>query len=159
MQLNRKESRLELPSIPFAAGLFLFMSVAAGQDDVWELQNSGVDVSLRGVSAVSDTCCWASGAKGTVIRTTDAGTSWKTVGPPGAEAADFRDIQAWDESTAVIMSAGNVDRLYRTTDGGTSWTIVYEHPDPAAFFDGMAFDQTGKHGWPICIPVLLVKKC
>jgi len=44
------------------------------------------------------------------------------------------------------MSAGDVDRLYRTTDGGTCWTIVYEHPDPNAFFDGMSFDQTGKYG-------------
>ncbi|HQZ63890.1 MAG TPA: hypothetical protein PLY87_02385, partial [Planctomycetaceae bacterium] len=127
--------------------------VAAGQDDVWKLQNSGVDVSLRGICAVSDTCCWASGAKGTVIRTTDGGSSWQSIGPPGADAADFRDVQAWDESTAVIMSAGDIDRLYRTTDGGTSWTIVYEHPDPAAFFDGMSFDQTGKHGWLMGDPI------
>lgn len=121
--------------------------------EVWELQRSGVNVSLRGVSAVSDTCCWASGVKGTVIRTIDGGKSWQSTGPRGADAADFRDIQAWDESTAVIMSAGDVDRLYRTTDGGTSWSIVYEHSDPAAFFDGMSFDQTGTHGWLMGDPI------
>ena len=153
MRLNYNENRIGALSIPFAVGLLLLCSVATGQDDVWELQNSGVNVSLRGVSAVSDTCCWASGANGTVIRTTDGGSSWQSIGPPGADAADFRDVQAWDESTAVIMSAGDIDRLYRTTDGGTSWTIVYEHPYPAAFFDGMSFDQTGKHGWLMGDPI------
>ncbi|MBL8817856.1 MAG: hypothetical protein JNL58_17655 [Planctomyces sp.] len=126
---------------------------SAEQDHFWELQDSGVNVSLRGVSAVSDTCCWASGAKGTVIRTTDGGKTWQSIGLSDTEAADFRDIHAWDESTAVIMSAGDVDRLYRTTDGGKSWTIVYEHSDPAAFFDGISFDQTGKHGWLMGDPI------
>ena len=153
MRLNRIANRRGLLCIPSVVGLLLCLSVAAGQDDVWELQNSGFSVSLRGVCAVSDSCCWASGAKGTVIRTEDGGGSWQSVGPPDAEAADFRDIQAWDESTAVIMSAGDIDRLYRTTDGGTSWTIVYEHPYPAAFFDGMSFDQTGKHGWLMGDPI------
>lgn len=133
--------------------LFLCLSVAVGQEDVWELQNSGVNVSLRGICAVSDLCCWASGAKGKVIRTIDGGSSWQSVGPPDAEMADFRDIHASNESTAVIMSAGDIDRLYRTTDGGTSWTIVYEHPDPAAFFDGMSFEQTGKYGWLMGDPI------
>ena len=130
-----------------------FPATAMPQDDVWELQNSGVATSLRGLCAVSETCCWASGAKGTVIRTTDGGKSWQTVGPPDAEAADFRDLQAWDEFTAVIMSAGDVDRLYRTEDGGTSWTVVYEHPVPGAFFDGMSFDSTGRHGWLMGDPI------
>lgn len=134
-------------------GLIVFPAAAMGQEDVWALQNSGVETSLRGLCAVNQTCCWASGAKGTVIRTTDGGKSWEAVGPPNVEAADFRDIQAWDESTAVIMSAGDVDRLYRTEDGGTSWTVVYEHPDPVAFFDGMSFDPTGKQGWLMGDPV------
>ena len=153
MKLNRHDNGSGSFIIASGVGLLLFCSVAAGHDHFWELQNSGVNVSLRGVSAVSDICCWASGAKGTVIRTTDGGGSWQSIGPPAADAADFRDIQAWDESTAVIMSAGDIDRLYRTTDGGTSWTIVYEHPYPAAFFDGMSFDQTGKHGWLMGDPI------
>ncbi|MBC7967873.1 MAG: oxidoreductase [Fuerstia sp.] len=134
-------------------GLIVFPAVAMSQEDVWELQKSGVAASLRGLCAVSETCCWASGAKGTVIRTVDGGKSWRAVGPPNAEAADFRDIQVWDESTAVIMSAGDVDRLYRTEDGGISWTVVYEHPDPLAFFDGMSFDPTGKYGWLMGDPI------
>ena len=134
-------------------GFLIFPATAIAQEDVWELQNSGVATSLRGLCAVNETCCWASGAKGTVIRTTDGGKSWRVVGPPDAEAADFRDLQAWDESTAVVMSAGAVDRLYRTEDGGTSWTVVDDHPEPVAFFDGMSFDPTGKHGWLMGDPI------
>jgi len=32
-------------------------------------------------------------------------------------------------------------------------SIVYEHPDPAAFFDGMSFDPTGKLGWLMGDPI------
>ena len=138
-----KHIPMKLPTLFLTIGFIAFPAAAMSQEDVWELQNSGVATSLRGLCAVSETCCWASGAEGTVIRTTNGGKSWRTVGPPDAEAADFRDLQAWNELTAVIMSAGDVDRLYRTEDGGISWTLVYEHPEPGAFFDGMSFDPTG----------------
>lgn len=120
--------------------------VLSSTNDPWELQKSGTDVSLRGISAVDDQCCWASGAKGTVLRTIDGGATWLSVGPLDADKADFRDIEAWDANTAVIMSAGDVDRIYRTVDGGQSWSIVFEHPDAAAFFDGMAFSVDRKNG-------------
>lgn len=142
-----------LPTLFLIIGFIVFPAAARSQEDVWELQNSGVATSLRGLCAVSETCCWASGAKGTVIRTIDGGRSWRTVGPPDTEAADFRDLQAWDEFTALIMSAGDVDRLYRTEDGGSSWTLVYEHPEPGAFFDGMSFDPTGRRGWLMGDPI------
>ena len=144
---------MKLPALFLTIGFIAFPAAAMSQEDVWELQNSGVATSLRGLCAVSETCCWASGAKGTVIRTTDGGESWRTVGPPDTETADFRDLEAWDEFTAVLMSAGDVDRLYRTEDGGTSWTLVYEHPDRGAFFDGMSFDPTGTRGWLMGDPI------
>ena len=43
----------------------------------WQPQTSGVTGRLRGVSAVSSTVAWASGANGTVLRTTDGGTHWQ----------------------------------------------------------------------------------
>ena len=96
---------MKLPTLFLTIGFIACPAAAMAQEDVWELQNAGVATSLRGLCAVSETCCWASGARGTVILTTDGGQSWQAVGPSDAEAADFRDLQAWDESTAVIMSA------------------------------------------------------
>ena len=43
----------------------------------WLSQTSGVTGRLRGVSAVSSRTAWASGANGTVLRTTDGGLTWQ----------------------------------------------------------------------------------
>ncbi|MCE2790829.1 MAG: WD40/YVTN/BNR-like repeat-containing protein [Planctomycetota bacterium] len=111
---------------------------ASGQA-VWELQHEEKGASFRGLSAVSPEVCWVSGTGGRVLRTRDGGETWDAVGPPACEELDFRDIEAWDENTAVVMSSGELDRIYRTTDGGQTWELVFEHPQRAAFFDGMVF--------------------
>src|SRR3546814_2569051 len=54
-------------------------------------QDSGVDVRLRGISAVDADVAWASGAKGTVLRTLDGGRHWRHIVVPGADELDFRD--------------------------------------------------------------------
>src|SRR3546814_6819863 len=52
-------------------------------------QDSGVDVRLRGISAVDADVAWASGAKGTVLRTLDGGRHWRRIVVPGADELDF----------------------------------------------------------------------
>ncbi|MFN9718562.1 MAG: oxidoreductase, partial [Planctomycetota bacterium] len=127
--------------------LLIFHESAGKAGEFWQLHSSGSTVSLRGISAVSESCCWASGARGTVLRTIDRGRTWTSVGPPVTEAADFRDVHAWNDSTAIIMSAGDVDRLYRTEDGGRTWQMVFEERATDAFFDGLTFDAAGNSGW------------
>jgi photosystem II stability/assembly factor-like uncharacterized protein len=113
----------------------------------WTAQTSGVTVRLRGVSAVGDTVAWASGANGTVLRTIDAGRTWQKLSIPGAEALDFRDIDAIDERTAYVLSigAGDASRIYKTVDGGSHWDLQFVNRDPKAFFNAMAFWNAG-HG-------------
>jgi photosystem II stability/assembly factor-like uncharacterized protein len=116
---------------------------------IWgqKAQNSGTDVQLRGISAVSDKVAWASGAKGTVLRTIDAGATWQKLEIVGAEALDFRDIRAFDQNTAFVLSIGPGDqsRIYRTADGGRIWQRQFTNADPKAFYDCFAFwDST--HG-------------
>ena len=43
----------------------------------WEPQDSGVKVSLRGLSVASPEVAWASGENGTILRTTDGGLNWQ----------------------------------------------------------------------------------
>jgi len=107
----------------------------------WETERSGVSARLRGVSAVSDTAAWASGASGTVLRTADGGTTWTKLPVAGAEKLDFRDVDAVSETTAWILSIGNgnASRIYKTTDGGGHWTLQFQNDDGKAFFDAMAF--------------------
>lgn len=108
----------------------------------WTPQSSGVTDRLRGVSAVSDRVAWASGANGTILRTTDGGERWQKLAvPPDAAALDFRDIDAIDERTAYALSIGNgaASRIYKTIDAGATWTLQFTNTDEKAFYDAMAF--------------------
>jgi photosystem II stability/assembly factor-like uncharacterized protein len=123
--------------------ILLISAVAYAQ----QTQNSKTDVQLRGISAVSSKVAWASGAKGTVLRTIDGGETWETMVIVGAEALDFRDIQAFDQNTAFVLSIGPGDqsRIYKTADGGRIWQRQFTNNDPKAFYDCFAFwDRT--HG-------------
>ncbi|MBZ5509140.1 MAG: hypothetical protein LAO78_27080 [Acidobacteriia bacterium] len=124
--------------------IFLMSGLAWSQ---WQPQNSGTDVQLRGISAVSDKVAWASGAGGTVLRTVDSGATWQRVEVVGASALDFRDIQAFDQNTAFVLSIGpgEQSRIYKTSDGGKIWQLQFTNKDPKAFYDCFAFwDST--HG-------------
>jgi photosystem II stability/assembly factor-like uncharacterized protein len=130
--------------------LISLISTMSGTSPVvpqWQPQNSTTDADLRGVSAVSAGVAWASGTKGTVLRTVDGGKSWETVSVPGAETLDFRDIQAFDTREAFVLSCGpgEQSRIYQTMDGGRHWRLQFTNPEARAFYDGFAF-RDRKHG-------------
>lgn len=106
----------------------------------WRVQASPVTVELRGLAVVSDRVAWASGGKGTVLRTTD-GETWQVRPVAGAEELDFRDIEAWDEHTAVAMSIGTgpASNVYKTTDGGATWRRVFANAEATGFWDALTF--------------------
>ena len=118
---------------------FLFTTLATAQS--WTPQTSNTTASLRGVSAVNDRVVWASGTGGTYLHTTDGGATWIASKVAGAESQDFRAIRAIDERTVYLMSIGSGDksRVYKTTDAGEHWTLLFTQPDPAGFFDAIAF--------------------
>ncbi|TWI66651.1 photosystem II stability/assembly factor-like uncharacterized protein [Pseudoduganella lurida] len=125
-----------------AAALFVLAvsaSSAFGQA-AWQPQASGTQAELRGLAVVSPTVAWASGAKGTVLRTVD-GVTWSVSVVPGAGELDFRDIHGFDAQSAIVMGAGPgaASRLYRTTDGGATWQLLLTNPDPKGFWDAIAF--------------------
>jgi hypothetical protein len=110
------------------------------------LQESHTQASLRGVHSLDGKIAWASGTAGTVLRTTDGGVTWQPCAvPPGAEKLDFRAVQAFDENTALVMSAGTGDlsRLYKTTDACHTWKLVLSNPDPQGFWDALQFRGPG----------------
>jgi photosystem II stability/assembly factor-like uncharacterized protein len=115
--------------------------IVAANTPQWTAQTSGVAARLRGVSAVSDRVAWASGAKGTILRTADGGRTWQQQSIPDTAALDFRDIDAVSEEVAYVLSIGPGDasRIYKTTDSGAHWTLQFVARDPKAFFDAMAF--------------------
>jgi photosystem II stability/assembly factor-like uncharacterized protein len=94
------------------------------------------------------------GQRGTVLRTVDGGRSWQQVGPPDTADLDFRDIEAFDARTAVILSIGEGEdsRIYRTADGGRTWTESFRNTEPAAFYNCVAFFDA-RHGLTVGDPV------
>lgn len=104
-----------------------------------QLLTTGNKTSLRGVSVVSNKIIWASGSNGAVARSTDSGTTWKWLPVPGYEKRDFRDIEAFDAVTAIIMAIDTPAVILKTIDGGLHWKKVYENNTPGMFLDAMEF--------------------
>jgi photosystem II stability/assembly factor-like uncharacterized protein len=77
-----------------------------------------------------------------VLRTTDRGATWQSVGPAGTQDLQFRDVEAFDADHAVILSVGDTPdafRVYATADAGRHWTLGFQNDEPGAFYDCMTF--------------------
>jgi photosystem II stability/assembly factor-like uncharacterized protein len=129
------------------------MAVSAAHAQ-WQPQAIDTDANFRGLSVVNAKIAWVSGTKGTYGRTTDGGRTWAAGTVPDAGKLDFRDVEAFGESTAYLLSAGpGADsRIYKTTDGGKTWTLQFQNADPDAFYDAIAF-WDDKHGLALSDPV------
>ena len=105
------------------------------------MQESGTQAGLRGVSAVDERTVWASGSGGTWLRTMDGGAHWQAGVVAGAEELDFRGIQAFSASSAVLLSAGPgaKSRVYKTSDAGAHWSLLFTNPDAMGFWDAIGF--------------------
>lgn len=119
----------------------LFSSLITPCPAQWSLSASSTEASLRGLSAVSRHVAWAGGTAGTILRTIDGGAHWSSVSPPDTAKLDFRDIQAFDASTAWALSAGpgEASRLYFTSDDGQHWKQIAANRNAAGFWDAIAF--------------------
>ena len=106
---------------------------------VVEMLTSGTQTSLRGLSVVNDNVVWVSGSSGTVGKTTNGGKNWKWHTVKGFEKKEFRDIEAFDATTALIVAVDEPGYILKTSDGGESWKIVYENRTKGMFLDAMEF--------------------
>ncbi|KAI1398621.1 oxidoreductase [Hypoxylon fuscum] len=139
------------------AGLSIATRNAAFPKPTWKLLSTGSTARFRGLAPVSDKIAWVSGTSGTVLRSTDGGSTWESVGPQLSEedaTLEFRDIEAWSAEKAVILSIGegNSSRIYITGDGGASWTRSFTNEEPTAFYDCIAFESP-EHGMAMSDPV------
>ncbi|MDQ6843644.1 MAG: oxidoreductase, partial [Bacteroidota bacterium] len=120
--------------------LFLFLLFAANvHSQKIKIIDSGTNTSLRGLSVVNDKTIWVSGSNGMVGKSLDSGNTWQWLQVRGFEKTDFRDIEAFDETQAVIMGIGEPAYILRTIDGGENWKVVYESKTKGMFLDAMEF--------------------
>jgi len=136
--------------VPVILWLFICHSALAQQPAI-AILDSGHKVSLRGLSVVNDDVVWASGSSGTVVRSTDGGKTFEWLTVQGYEKRDFRDIEAFDENTAVIMGIDAPAVILKTKDGGKNWAEVFRDTARGMFLDAMAF--SGKRGVVVGDPI------
>lgn len=118
--------------------LLLMLPVLSKAQSV-QVLTTNTGISLRGLSAADDKTVWVSGNKGTVGKSTDGGITWKWMNIKGFEKTDFRDIEAFDAMTAVVMGVASPAYILKTVDGGENWKVVYENKDTSMFLDAMEF--------------------
>ena len=104
--------------------------------------DSGINlsaVSLRGLSVVDDHVVWFSGSKGVFGKSVNALQQTEFHQIEKYPKSDFRDIEAFSEKKAVVMSSGFPAVILYTEDGGKSWKESFRSMDSAMFLDGMDF--------------------
>jgi photosystem II stability/assembly factor-like uncharacterized protein len=119
--------------------LLLNTVVLHAQTPEVQVLTSGTNTSLRGLSVVNENIIWVSGSNGTVGKSLNGGKNWNWVTVKGFEKKEFRDIEAFDANTAIIMAVDAPAYILKTTDGGETWKVVYENKTKGMFLDAMDF--------------------
>jgi photosystem II stability/assembly factor-like uncharacterized protein len=111
-------------SFLIVAILFLTFSFTVQTQAQWQEQTSPTANALSSVSIVDNSVAWIAGYGGTVLRTTDGGANWMSVGGGALGTDDLYNIFAIDGQTALCTNSPSATNIYRTSDGGTTWTQV-----------------------------------
>lgn len=117
-----------------------------------EMLTSGRKTSLRGLAVVSDDIVWVSGSGGTVGKTIDGGKHWSWTTVKGFERREFRDIEAFDAHTAIVIAIAAPGQILKTTDGGETWKIVFTDSSKGVFLDALDFADR-QHGVAVGDPI------
>ena len=117
--------------------LLLTAIQANAQQSGWQVQQlPGSDTVIQ-VKAVDSRIAWALGVHATVFRTTDGGTTWKSVGGGSALTGRFGlCIEATSDSIAFVGGVNwdvftstpppnDSTFIWHTTDAGGTWSLVF----------------------------------
>ncbi len=127
-----------------------FTIAPAVGDTNWVVQTSGSTATLYSVKAINNNVAWVGGTGGVVLRTTNGGTNWTSVGGGAIGTADVYSLEALDANTAFVTTSPSATFIYKTTNGGTLWTQVYTLA--GGFIDGIQM-KTATEGYALGDPV------
>lgn len=120
-------------------GCFLGKSTAQG----WKAQTSNTTELLLDVSFIDANTGWAASIDGSILHTTDGGTTW-TVQKPSNTSHDLLTIYFVDAMNG--WAAGKNHLILRTTDGGMTWNTQTSPPASFTLYDDLYFQDVNK-GW------------
>lgn len=132
--------------------IFCVITIGLSKAQVVKIIEQGKPCSIRGLSVIDDNIAWLSGSKGHVAFTKDGGLTWVWQQIKGYEQSDFRDIEAFSDKEAVIISSGTPALILKTTDSGANWQEVFRNNDKAYFLDAMDFADS-EHGFVMGDPI------
>src|ERR1700747_1922281 len=90
-----------------------------GADSGWTFQKpQPTGSALRAVAVLNAKTMVAVGEQGAILRTTDAGVTWKLIS--SGTAATLFGVSFIDANTGVAV--GDQGAILRTMDGGATWT-------------------------------------
>lgn len=119
--------------------LLLFVHQQLLAQDPIKILTEKKGVSLRGMSVPSEKVIWASGSRGSVVKSVNGGESFEWMQVKGYETRDFRAIHAWDDKEVLIVAVAAPAVILKTMDGGINWNKVYENTDTSMFLDAVKF--------------------
>jgi photosystem II stability/assembly factor-like uncharacterized protein len=142
--------KLSLVKSLLVLSILCTVAAAKAQPQI-NIADSGRKTSLRGLSVVNDDIIWASGSNGNVARSINGGKSFEWQQVKGYETRDFRDVEAFDANTALVMAIAEPAVILKTSDGGHAWREVFRDTAKGMFLDAMDF--SGKYGAVIGDPL------
>lgn len=92
----------------------------ADTSGAWVTQESGVQSDLYDITFANPSAGWAVGQAGTILRTTDGGSTWSKVPSPSSE--DLVRVSATSELAARVMTRSG--KTLGTNDGGNTWNAI-----------------------------------
>ena len=122
---------------------FLLFVCAFPTQAQWETQTIENKTSFRAIDRLNENTIWVSGSKGSILKSTNGGQTWKNVCPEEYKSFDFRGISVLNDKESIAMSAGDGSEgkafCIKTTDGGQTWKVVLEKNEKGVFFDTIKF--------------------
>ena len=140
-----------LRSIILCFVIFYFLlsigTLAQGQRGEWAKISSPVNKTLRNLYFIDAQTGWAAGEDGTIIHTTNGGSSWilqnSTVQTFIVDVFFINENLGWAISFKDVFPFGTI--LLKTTDGGDVW-IAEDYPDENTFMNTIFFFDS-LNGW------------
>jgi photosystem II stability/assembly factor-like uncharacterized protein len=112
----------------------------------WKIQTFENKASFRAIDRLDTDNIWISGSRGSILKSTNGGISWKNVCPSKFKDFDFRGIAVLNKDEIIAMSAGdgseNKAFCIKTRDSGQTWEVVLEKHEKGAFFDTIKFKDS-----------------
>jgi len=122
--------------------LFIISIQIAAQN--WEIQNSGVKVTLNDVCFVDSLNGWVVGDSSTILKTTNGGRNWIKQSSP-VTTTSLSQVQFVSNTVGFIVSAGGL--ILSTSNSGENWNVSYIMPDSLDVFYGDGCFINENEGW------------